>query len=118
MPTFERLIRELLKATKQTDKSLQRLQKNADQIQGKYKPRVEFDRWKQTLGGRLWKSKQHQLQNGLCLNCKQPVLLKGAHIDHIKPISRYPNLALDPDNLQILCADCNLTKGCKDLPTG
>lgn len=28
-------------------------------------------------------------------------------VDHIKPRSRYPELALDPDNLQILCRACN-----------
>ena len=31
-------------------------------------------------------------------------------VDHIKPRSKYPQLALDPDNLQILCADCNIGK--------
>lgn len=32
------------------------------------------------------------------------------HVDHIKPKSKYPDLALDLDNLQILCEDCNLGK--------
>jgi 5-methylcytosine-specific restriction endonuclease McrA len=32
------------------------------------------------------------------------------HVDHIKPRWRYPQLELDPDNLQVLCADCNLGK--------
>lgn len=32
------------------------------------------------------------------------------HVDHIKPRSKYPELQLDPDNLQVLCADCNLGK--------
>lgn len=32
------------------------------------------------------------------------------HVDHIKPRSKYPELALDPNNLQILCEDCNLGK--------
>lgn len=36
------------------------------------------------------------------------------HVDHIKPISRYPELALDEANLQVLCRDCNLGKGNKD----
>jgi len=33
------------------------------------------------------------------------------HVDHIKPRSIYPELAFDVNNLQILCADCNLGKG-------
>ena len=37
---------------------------------------------------------------------KQTVL----HVDHIKPRSKYPELALDPNNLQVLCKDCNLGK--------
>lgn len=32
------------------------------------------------------------------------------HVDHIKPKSLYPELALDIDNLQILCAECNEAK--------
>jgi len=32
------------------------------------------------------------------------------HVDHIKPRSKYPELELDIDNLQILCEDCNLGK--------
>lgn len=32
------------------------------------------------------------------------------HVDHIKPRSKYPELALDIENLQVLCEDCNLAK--------
>lgn len=32
------------------------------------------------------------------------------HVDHIKPRSKYPELELVFDNLQILCDDCNLGK--------
>lgn len=33
------------------------------------------------------------------------------HVDHIKPRSKYPELALEFSNLQILCEDCNMGKG-------
>jgi HNH endonuclease len=33
------------------------------------------------------------------------------HVDHIRPRSKYPHLALDSRNLQVLCADCNVGKG-------
>jgi hypothetical protein len=36
------------------------------------------------------------------------------HVDHVKPRSKYPELALDLDNLQILCAACNTRKGDRD----
>lgn len=32
------------------------------------------------------------------------------HIDHIKPRSLFPELALDESNLQVLCEECNLGK--------
>jgi len=33
------------------------------------------------------------------------------HVDHIKPRSKYPELALAIENLQILCEQCNFGKG-------
>lgn len=32
------------------------------------------------------------------------------HVDHIKPRSLYPDLALVASNLQVLCEDCNIGK--------
>jgi hypothetical protein len=37
------------------------------------------------------------------------------HVDHIKPKSAYPELALDVSNLQILCGACNMGKGAWDM---
>ncbi len=36
------------------------------------------------------------------------------HVDHIKPRSLYPHIQLSLDNLQILCAPCNMGKGNRD----
>lgn len=38
---------------------------------------------------------------------------KKIHVDHIKPRKYFPELALDFDNLQVLCAICNKEKGNK-----
>lgn len=35
-------------------------------------------------------------------------------VDHIKPVSKYWALRLDPENLQILCDECNQGKGAWD----
>jgi len=37
------------------------------------------------------------------------------HVDHIKPRKIFPDLALNIDNLQILCGDCNGGKGNWDM---
>lgn len=37
------------------------------------------------------------------------------NVDHIKPRKLFPQLALDVDNLQILCGDCNHGKGNWDM---
>ncbi len=36
------------------------------------------------------------------------------HVDHIKPKSKFPDIALTLSNLQVLCEDCNLGKGAGD----
>lgn len=52
---------------------------------------------------------------GCCMCCGvRPGLDKNVHVDHIKPRSKYPELELDPNNLQVLCHDCNIGKGAWD----
>ena len=52
---------------------------------------------------------------GRCLCCGASAKDgKVMHVDHIKPRSLYPRLALEEDNLQVLCEDCNIIKGNRD----
>jgi 5-methylcytosine-specific restriction endonuclease McrA len=37
------------------------------------------------------------------------------NVDHIKPRKLFPELALDVENLQILCSECNHGKGNWDM---
>lgn len=45
----------------------------------------------------------------VCMCCRSET--NPIHVDHIKPRKKRPDLALDFDNLQILCNECNHGKG-------
>ena len=47
-----------------------------------------------------------------CCACGREPRIHGVvlHVDHIKPRSKYPELELTFNNLQVLCEDCNLGK--------
>ncbi len=47
----------------------------------------------------------------LACECCGMIDVTSFHVDHIYPRSTHPDLALDPDNLQVLCDDCNIGKG-------
>lgn len=48
---------------------------------------------------------------GCCMLCKRQAYKSNPlHVDHIKPRSKYPELALTISNLQVLCRQCNLGK--------
>jgi hypothetical protein len=52
-----------------------------------------------------------------CEACGADALKHGVriHVDHIKPRTLYPQLALDKSNLQVLCEECNHGKGNWDM---
>lgn len=61
-----------------------------------------------------WRKLRYEVlreQGGRCCLCgrtaKDGVII---HVDHIIPISKCPQKALDKNNLQVLCEDCNLGK--------
>lgn len=66
---------------------------------------------------RQWKAlrkKATEYYGKQCHRCGDSGYGVEIHVDHIKPKSKYPELAFDPNNLQILCRDCNFEKGAKD----
>lgn len=65
-----------------------------------------------------WKALRYQVisENGnRCMCCgvspKDGAIIQ---VDHIKPRSVYPEFALNKDNLQVLCRDCNMSKSNTD----
>jgi hypothetical protein len=50
----------------------------------------------------------------VCAKCgARPSEGKSMTIDHIKPVSKHPELFLDKDNMQVLCWECNKSKSNK-----
>ena len=61
---------------------------------------------------RLVREKVIQEQGRACQNCGCKILNDYyLTVDHIKPRSKFPELALDKSNLQVLCRKCNSSKG-------
>lgn len=65
-----------------------------------------------------WRALRYQAlkaAGGCCQCCgARASLRKPLHVDHIKPRSRFPELAHKLSNLQVLCDDCNMGKGATD----
>lgn len=56
-----------------------------------------------------------EIKYGMCVSCHHAFSRTDSkHGDHIKPRSKYPELALILSNIQILCAICNPGKGAHD----
>lgn len=66
----------------------------------------------------VWKRLRYQalVASDGCCKCCGASARDGAimRVDHIKPISKHPELKADPTNLQVLCNDCNWGKGAWD----
>ena len=112
---LSQLTEKLFRLNNKLDKSLQNIQKLINKIKQKYEPRTEFNRWRSSEEGKLWKKQQYQKQKQCCAICQEKIELKGSHIDHIKPLSRYPDLSLDTSNLQIACGQCNTSKSDSEI---
>lgn len=61
---------------------------------------------------RSLKAKVHAVYGYRCMCCGfDPKDRRKSNVDHIKPRRFFPELALDFDNLQVLCGRCNKAKG-------
>ena len=60
---------------------------------------------------REWKDLRTQVKKELTPMCPVCGSEHNLHVDHIKPIRHFFEERLNPNNLQILCGDCNLEKG-------
>jgi 5-methylcytosine-specific restriction endonuclease McrA len=77
---------------------------------------MKFSRFFQSPEWRAVVRQVVKRDGAICRNCSR-TRFDGVqlHGDHIKPRSLYPELALDPDNVQILCEICNKAKGAREI---
>jgi 5-methylcytosine-specific restriction endonuclease McrA len=111
-------IADLLDATKKTDLTMKQLSTEVKSIEQKYDPvtlaRQRFNNWRSSDEGKKWKQNQFA---AIASKCPYPRCLHTSTdissfaIDHIKPLSKYPELAVTLSNLRLLCHSCNLRKG-------
>jgi 5-methylcytosine-specific restriction endonuclease McrA len=70
---------------------------------------------KEFLKSYEWRSLRMKVLKNLGRKCSccgaTPETGSVMHVDHIKPRRKYPELALEESNLQVLCEDCNHGKG-------
>lgn len=72
----------------------------------------EPDRIDRFYRGYQWRKLRYmilQKYGRTCMACGRSDLI--IHVDHIKPLRKYWELRLDPNNLQVLCEECNHGKG-------
>lgn len=81
---------------------------------------VESPPSKQVLRERFYRSEEWIKARDLCLATKGRVCVgcgatKLIQVDHIKPRSKFPELALDQSNLRPFCWPCNKAKAARVL---
>lgn len=106
-PKKEKKASTLRKRIKQLEKQNRRLRKKHPTPEER-KPHPFYDsrEWRELRYSAI---KKYGRKCMACLSTEKTI-----HVDHIKPRSKFPDLALELSNLQILCADCNLGKSNKD----
>jgi 5-methylcytosine-specific restriction endonuclease McrA len=76
-----------------------------------YSPRERFNRWRDSEKGKAWKAEQYKSIKGKCPGeCDRWLPIDIFEIDHVEPISKFPELATTLGNLRLLCPPCNKRK--------
>lgn len=69
------------------------------------------------LESRAWRELRYQilkLRGRRCECCGEDSPYAQFEVDHIKSRHKYPELRMEPKNLQVLCRPCNQGKGWQD----
>lgn len=77
----------------------------------KYKSMQKYIKWRRSFyNGNKWKSIRKEIFSIRGKHCSKCRSLDNIQIDHIYPVSYYPELRYEISNLQPLCIECNKTK--------
>jgi len=100
-------------------KKISKAQKSRERAKPKAPRKFQAVRAASFYGTDSWRALRFEAlkaSSGCCVLCGRSQRGHGVvlHVDHIKPKSLFPELALSLSNLQILCEDCNLGKSNRD----
>ncbi|MDV3002550.1 MAG: hypothetical protein N5P05_004205 (plasmid) [Chroococcopsis gigantea SAG 12.99] len=107
----ENLAQKLFKVNLSTNQWFTDTKVLVNKVKARQDPRRKFNIWRDSREGKDWKRQQYSKQDRKCAICGIYVHISRVHIDHIKPIAKYPELTLALDNLQLVHPQCNLNKG-------
>ena len=116
-PEIEKIKKKLRKEQERADQLANRSMNNEKHSNTKRHKHVDLGNgFYQSKEWRELRWKAIKKSNGKCVYCGRSHTQHGIviHVDHIKPRSKYPHLALELNNLQITCEDCNTGKGTKE----
>jgi 5-methylcytosine-specific restriction endonuclease McrA len=103
-------------ASKNLSKMVEQLENGFAQIinSNSNQPKLDQERKHDFYKTQKWRQLRYQILRENVLSCALCRSVEGPfHVDHIKPRSKYPELALSKNNLQILCESCNVGKSNK-----
>jgi 5-methylcytosine-specific restriction protein A len=99
---------------KQKPKRRKKRKPATDAKQPKKNPYFTKESRRKFYRSREWKIARYKAlkrSHGRCLVCgRSPIDGAVLNVDHIKPLHKYPELALEPSNHQVLCGACNAGK--------
>jgi hypothetical protein len=92
-----------------------------DALQNEIRERNDYDRFYASQEWKILRERflrTHQGRNGvmLCYYCHCQIEQRDITVDHFKPRSKFPELALEITNLRLACRSCNSSKGNKVMP--
>ncbi|BAU13047.1 unknown protein [Leptolyngbya sp. NIES-3755] len=126
MSSFDEMMRSSIDLSEIDQKFTQAKQLQNALRQQRKDGRLLYEQWRNTADWKQWRAKQLERQNWRCNCCNQLMelgqtvylangdfLLQPNHptVDHVLPKSLFPKLALDKQNLIMLCWTCNAKKG-------